>query len=157
MKKKTISTKLRFRSASAELLRSIVLSGGRLQIPKGNKKNFWQNLHRLKELGLLVFSERKKEIVNVGLTDTGLVEFFKLNIYYSVPLPEGRVCLVVFDIPEKYRTERLRLTFFLKRFDFERLQKSVWFSPFDVSEDLRKFLELTKFERWVYVFDADLP
>jgi DNA-binding transcriptional regulator PaaX len=150
---KTISSKLKLYSGPSVILSWIKSSNGKLLIPKRNQKDFWRDLSRLKKDGLIETKTTSK-MVQARLTKLGELEFLRIKIFQTGPLPDGQVCVVVFDIPEKNRTERKLLRSLLKEFDFERIQKSVWFSLFDAAEPLVDFFKATKVDKWIMVFVA---
>lgn len=149
----TISSKLQLHSGPAKFLSWIKFSKGKLSIPRRGQKDFWRDLSRLKKLGL-VETETRDGFVKVKLTEEGESEYLKIKIYQTGPLARGLICVVVFDIPEKKREERKLLRFFLKEFGFEKIQKSVWISPFDVAEPLIEFVKARKLDGWIRVFTA---
>lgn len=54
---------------------------------------------------------------------------------------------VVFDIPERYRGLRAILRRFLKSVGFAGMQKSLWISPFNVTAEVRAFLEASRLDQ----------
>lgn len=87
------------------------------------------------------------------LTEKGRTEFLKEKIVKTKKrLPKGEYCLVTFDIPEKIRWTRVALRGFLARAHFEQVQKSVWRSPYDVCESMRKFVSNLGGEKWIHVY-----
>lgn len=150
---KTIASKLKLHSGPARFLSWIKSSKGRLLIPKRNQKDFWRDLSRLKDKGLIE-TQNIGTTVRARLTKQGELEFLRLRIYQNGPLSNGFICVVTFDIPERNRIERKLLRTLLKEFGFEKMQKSVWFSLFDAAEPLVDFFKATKVDRWVRVFVA---
>lgn len=69
-------------------------------------------------------------------------------------LSDDFVCMVVFDIPEKFREQRRLLRRFLEDNVFVAIQKSVWISQFGVADFLVKFFKRQKMDKWVRVFLA---
>lgn len=49
---------------------------------------------------------------------------------------DGRWRLVIFDVPEKLKTQRDVLTFHLRRLGLYQLQKSVWVHPYEVRPEV---------------------
>jgi len=88
----------------------------------------------------------------VRLTKKGIIEFYKLELVLADELPKGLQCLVVFDIPEIRSGLRDLLRLFLKENCFFPFQKSVWISPFDMVEILRKIFVAWEIEDLVKVF-----
>lgn len=69
-------------------------------------------------------------------------------------LPDGFVCLVLFDFPVDARRGRDSFRTFLKRAGFTQVQKSVWKSDRDVIKDVQDFLKSARIQNWVEVFLA---
>ncbi len=70
-------------------------------------------------------------------------------------IPENRVCVVVFDIPESQKHVRELFRRFLKEAGFKYLQQSVWITNKNVVERLRVFIHSIQAEQWVNIFLAD--
>ncbi len=112
-------------------------------------------MQRLKKRKLIQTREEAGQYY-VALTTDGLCQFIQLKIASAHVLPEGYLCLVVFDIPETHRALRKRIRYFLHRIGFVRLQRSVWASPLDVAEPLSlMFRTQKKAEKWVRIFTAN--
>lgn len=147
---KTVLKKtIRPTSVSAKILISLGKNGDLSRVYK-NKRVIQKGLNRLIKRGFITTDRRKK----IKLSKIGLIEFFKLELTQTDPLPENRVCLVVFDVPEISKETRDLIRKFLKNFCFFPFQKSVWVSQFNAAKPLCKILHLTKLNKWVKVFTA---
>ena len=93
--------------------------------------------------------------VEVALTKKGLEELARVRVLRSDLLPVGKICLVIFDIPETSRAVRNKLRSLLGRSAFIPLQRSVWYSPFDVRSSLGELLKLSGMGKWVKIFIAE--
>jgi len=124
-----------------------------LFIPKKTRHIFLGDLNRLKRQGLITLNKKSNKI-EAALTVDGVIEFFKLSLNYSKKLPDGTICIVVFDVPEKTRKHRRFLRKFLFDKAFIPLQKSVWISQFDDAEILLSLFKMLKIKKWVKVFIA---
>jgi len=122
-----------------------------LEIPKRNKNDFWHNLSYLKDRGFIKYTVNNPK-VKFRLTDKGLIEYLKLKVIRTSPLEDDLVCLVVFDIPERLKKQRNILRKFLKDCDFNRLQKSVWVTKFDVGDLLTDLFKRMGVEKWIKIF-----
>ena len=111
-------------------------------------------LHRLLERKLV--EERKTAHgLFLVLTKTGIHEYLRLLIHRA-EMMEGNVdCMVIFDIPERFRKLRQRLCYFLESAGFFRIQKSVYISPYDAFVPLAKLFALNGVTRWVHVYRAE--
>lgn len=96
-----------------------------------------RSLSRLLSSGLVVFVEKdgKKYL---RLTEKGklkLIHLEKFNFKFKKPRKwDKKWRIVIFDIPQKKRTQRDKLRFTLKQIGFIRLQHSVWVYPYDCEE-----------------------
>lgn len=124
-----------------------------LFIPQRNRRSFLNNLSRLARQGLLTI-EKRPDGIGAALTTAGKLEFFKLFLDQSKKLPDGIICIVVFDVPEKYRKQRWLLRKFLSDKAFVPLQKSVWISQFDDARVLLSLFRMLKIRGWVRVYKA---
>jgi len=102
---------------------------------------------------------RKKETKNashyeVALTQKGMCESLRLQVFNSDFLPKGEVCMVIFDVPEKHRRLRDQLRAFLKRAGFFPIQRSVWISPCDAGPALSALFYAQKARSWVRIYRA---
>ncbi len=95
-------------------------------------------LGRLVAKGLITFEERDGNRY-ARLTEAG-EQVLKLETLRNADVRkpkrwDKRWRMVIFDIPERRRTIRVRLRRFMEEFGFVRLQDSVWVYPYDC-EDL---------------------
>ncbi|MDP2631303.1 MAG: CRISPR-associated endonuclease Cas2 [Candidatus Uhrbacteria bacterium] len=89
------------------------------------------------------------------LTDAGYESALKTEIFTTeAMLPEGEVCIVVFDVPEDIRRVRSSFRELLKKSDFRMIQKSVWEGERDVIFQLRDLIKLIKAEDYILVYRA---
>lgn len=109
---------------------------------KRKKKNFYSTVYRLKENGYL----------RIKITKNG-------KGYFLTPKGERRVLrnkfknlkkkynsdkywlMVIFDIPEKRRKSRDAFRYFLYELGFQKVQQSVWTSPYDVYKELNEVVK----------------
>lgn len=88
-------------------------------------------------------------------TQDGVIKALKNRIIScEALLPEGEVCIVVFDIPEDIATVRKMLRRLLKKAGFYMIQRSVWEIDKEVVDDLRFLFRLLKVEKYVRVYRA---
>jgi hypothetical protein len=65
---------------------------------------------------------------------------------------DGRWVMLIFDIPNRRKHDRLIIRSALQNLGFQIFQKSVWISPYDVSEKIEKFVQSHNMEDFVRIF-----
>lgn len=100
----------------------------------------------------LIRTKKTEKGLLLELTDQGREELIKRLVKERPSLPDGRVCLVLYDIPLDAGSGRDALRYFLKRIGFIRLQQSVWQTDKDVVEEVLEFVRSAKIQRWVQVY-----
>lgn len=115
---------------------------------------FRRDLLILKKKNLVKIQKIGKNAIRVALLPDGVLEFFKLKMVQSDELPNNEVCMVVFDIPEKFKKQRALMRRFLTECGFLRIQKSVWIAQFDYIDPLTDLFVLLEVKNWVRVFLA---
>jgi len=108
----------------------------------------------------LLYLKRKKWLLTkrtekglfVKLSDEGKMEKLRRTLEKRPKLKGGMVCLVMFDVPETARNSREAFRYFLKSVGFRLLQQSVWSSDRDVSEEVQRFVQDARIQKWVQVF-----
>ena len=123
------------------------------EIALRRRRQEYQQLQYLKRQKWVKVKKTEKGLL-IALTDKGKMEQLKRSAINRPKLSTGQVCLVLFDIPESAKKGRDRFRFFLKQFGFSLVQKSVWQSEFDLAEDVVKFIEEMKIEKWIVVYVA---
>ena len=84
------------------------------------------------------------------LTPKGRLKIFRLKTkkIKRKKLPQGNWLIVFFDIPEKRRKTRDLFRLTLKELGFERLQRSVWVTPYQVSRELKELIKDCDLEKY---------
>lgn len=113
-----------------------------------------QQLRRLEERGLIKRRQTADKL-EIALTKEGLHEYFRVKVHDADMLPEGKVCMVVFDIPERHRALRRKLRTFLESAAFIPIQRSVWITPFDAAKPLARLFKDLKDRCWIKVYTAE--
>lgn len=88
------------------------------------------------------------------LTDKGRMAAIRYKMIKNKKLLTNEYCIVIFDIPESERRIRDFFRGFLKESGFKQLQKSVWFTKNDISEDVIQLVRAADAEKWVCVIVA---
>lgn len=65
---------------------------------------------------------------------------------------DGKLIMLIFDVPEKYRKSRHLLRNILKHLGYKMFQQSVWITPCDVSEKTEELLQEYNLDKFVRVF-----
>ena len=68
---------------------------------------------------------------------------------------DGKWRMVIFDIPESKRVVRDILRNRLKKWGFQKWQKSVWVCKRDLTDELRKLTKELEIDDWVLVVESD--
>ena len=106
-------------------------------------------LSKLAKQGYIVLNRSDNGEIHITITQRGydLIKYHKIScgeIKYN-KLKDGKI-IVMFDVPEKFRTKRNMLRNFLKLYGYKEIQKSIFISEYDNYEDLKwiiKFFELS--------------
>ena len=93
-------------------------------------KDFYNNIYRLVDHGLLDRQENNKGIV-LALSEEGKKIFGRVK-----PERDGVWKLVIFDIPEKQKKVRGVLRAKLKQLNFKKWQNSIWISPYALDQEI---------------------
>lgn len=65
---------------------------------------------------------------------------------------DGKWTMLIFDVPEKYKKSRSLLRSILHNLGYKIFQKSVWITPYDVSEKTEKLLQYYSLDSFVKIF-----
>lgn len=108
-------------------------------IPKRRQSEYIRtSLQRLIDQGLLVVSDGSVRLTAKGESALSLLEASEFHI--KTPRRwDGRWRVLIFDVPERKRQLRVRLTATLRSAGFVRLQDSVWVHPFDCEDMFQLF------------------
>lgn len=113
------------------------------------EKSTLRSLENLKRKGYIKYSR--------GQSDVEITAAGKKRLRRVVPVYEkrrkwdGRLYLITYDIPKNKRVTRGYLRDRLKTLGCGMLQKSVWISPYDPREVLRKFIRYNRLEGEVLI------
>lgn len=122
---------------------------------------FYSMLNRLKNQGLIdkKINDKKRtiwEITKKGLEKLKIAKrkqtFFKRSINYKKE-SDGKIKIVIFDIPEKERHKRTWLRTILVSLGFSMLQKSVWVGKNKIPEEFLYDLKDLKMLSCVQIFE----
>jgi hypothetical protein len=95
--------------------------------------------------------------LHVGLTRAGSTRALREQIRGRTDrLPNGELCLVVFDIPVAANTSRRSLVAFLRTCGFKRLQLSVYATTRDIVDQMAAWISRSRIKAWVTVLRASV-
>ena len=122
--------------------------------PKLKKETIRTNLYRLKKQGLIEKDSKQKIYC---LTDDGKKFIANIkNRYLILKKPwDGKLRLVIFDIPEKKKRWRESIRQELILMQFQQLQKSVYIGKYPVPESLCKEIEDAGIGRILKLLEAE--
>src|SRR3989344_6198709 len=95
---------------------------------------------KMKQRGLVIAHGPKKKTV-WRITARGKQHFKQMNIDHSLPPKDGKIRLVIYDIPQKMNTHRVWLRTRLLVCEYALLQKSVWIGIRPLPKELRNELK----------------
>lgn len=78
--------------------------------------------------------------------------YFKTLENDRIKRKDGRMIMLIFDVPEKYRKSRHLLRSILKSLGYKMFQQSVWITPYDVSEKTEELLQEYNLDEFVKIF-----
>lgn len=114
----------------------------------------YQKIKKLEAQKLIKLKKRGDELL-FKITNDGNIELLKTKIISSKnELPEGQVCVVMFDIPEDIKSVRVSLRKLLKDAGFYMVHKSVWETRYDVVDDMYDFVETLNTPEYIEVYRA---
>lgn len=106
-------------------------------LPPDPRQRLYETVGRMARKGWVRF-ETKNGRKQMRITEKGRDVVSRVDIgTYSIPKPlrwDEKWRIVIFDIPEKRRGDRLRIRNLLTQLGFFCLQKSVWVHPYDCEE-----------------------
>jgi len=70
----------------------------------------------------------------------------------KVKRKDGKWLMVMFDVPEKRRILRNLLRSILQNLGYQKFQKSVWVTPYDVIDSTEKVLAIHKLDEYIKIF-----
>lgn len=123
---------------------------------KRGRQQFAQFINYLKEKGYIQIANlREKQ--GILLTPRGKRKALKTNFLLESSSGlkkrrDGKFVMVIFDIPEKKRQLRDDFRKFLYSLGFQKLQKSVWVSPYDIQKQLEEMIRFYDLENYVRIF-----
>jgi len=94
----------------------------------------------------------------IKITDKGRIQTLKFKLAEMKPPKvrwDGKWRMVFFDIAELERGKRDRLRIYLRQLGMERMQESVWVSPYDVFDQVKYLREVLGVPHGVKLAELD--
>lgn len=151
-----LNSRYAFTHPSRELLGLSLYENHKKKIKKSRKAFFSILLFYLKKDGLVVKTGARKNAI-WRISPQGkkyLQQLADDNNGNVLPRQDGRLRLVIFDIPEKERQKRDRLRELLISSGFEILQKSVWLGKRPLSEEMVRKMKDYNLKNYVHIFEV---
>ena len=122
-----------------------------------DKKPIRNALLRLAGKKLIEIEKKEKERI-LKLTETGLTTLFLKfpQIKFKNWVWDGQWRVVIYDIEEETRRLRDRFRNTLRSLGFSPVQRSVWFSPYPIEEELEAFLKKEDLWEKIMIFKSTL-
>ncbi len=120
-----------------------------------NDRKFSDLLYYLKRNNLIKVQNLKGNCALV-LTKKGFNKAvhaqFKIENSKIKKRDDGKWIMLIFDVPEKYKKSRELLRSILYNLGYKMFQKSVWTTPYDVSEKTETLLQMYSLDEFVKIF-----
>ncbi len=111
------------------------------------KKNMFEKVGEGKDGVIYRFSEKGRAMVREFAVETLELENPKRW--------DGKWRMVMFDIPEKFKSKRLIFQRKLNELDFYPLQKSVWLHPFSCEKEINFLRDFLEIKPYVEIFELN--
>lgn len=127
------------------------------------RQQFYSLLNQLKNQGLIEKKNNKKKATIWKITKGGLEKlklikekenFSRSKIKYNKE-KDGKIKVIIFDIPEKERQKRAWLRAALVLLDFSLLQESVWIGKNKIPEQFMYDLKKREMLSYVQIFEIN--
>lgn len=125
---------------------------------KFSRPRLKRSIDRLRKRKLVKLIERNNETF-IELTDLGREEIIHYDInninLTSTGHWDKKWWMVIFDIPEKYRKQRVLFQSKLKFLGFHFIQKSVCLYPYSCQKEIEFLREVYRIKKWVNIIKVD--
>jgi len=112
---------------------------------KKKTKKEWEIQKVIKDLAQRKYIKINKEKQRIYLAEKGLWEFVKFRTIEKKGDWDGRWRVIIFDVSEIRRNNRDFLRTRLKWLGFKELQKSVWAFPYNIKEEIKELMAISKY------------
>lgn len=120
---------------------------------KESRKNFSRFIYYLKKKGLIKIENLKSKKA-ILLTPKGVKKAteIKYKMIEKKKRKDGRLEMVIFDIPERKRKLRDLLRKNLQYLGYKMFQKSIWICPYDVLKETEEIIRIFSLDPYVRIF-----
>ncbi len=142
--------------------------GDMLPGPKNPFPEKYRKLRNRQKFNKLIYYLKKNNFIRVKnlkgrqailLTKKGkgkaIRASFKIEEEKYTKRKDGKWIMVIFDIPQNRKRDRILLRSVLKNLGYKLFQQSVWFNPYDVYEKTERALQFYSLDRYVRIFLID--
>ena len=134
--------------AFAPILKGINKKLNESEFDQGDFNKYYEKIK--KDRLVRIVKKSGRELLQI--TERGRKKLVEFNID-TISIKEGKWDdtwkLVIFDIPEKYRTARDVLRSKLKEIGFVKMQKSVWICPYECQDEISYICQIYSVEEYV--------
>jgi len=120
-----------------------------------NKRQFNNLIYFLKKNNYIKVKNlqgRQAMMITKKGVDKALMASFKLDGRNQIKRKDGKLIMIIFDIPQKHAKARGLLRSILQNLGYKMFQHSVWISPYDVSQKTEKSLQHYALDTYVRIF-----
>jgi DNA-binding transcriptional regulator PaaX len=117
-----------------------------------DRKKLRTNINSFYRSKYITKSKNNDGSFNISITDIGKLRALNIkikNLREKKQEWDGKWRMVVFDVPEQFRSGRNALRQKLKNMGFKELQKSVFVFPYDCQKEIDLLLEVFHIEKYV--------
>ncbi len=121
------------------------------------RKKTQKLIYRLKKSGFIKAPDWKVKD-GIVVTPKGMEKIFYIRVKVGLKKRKDKKWeMVVFDIPEKKKMVRDEFRRRLKSLGYQKLQQSIWISPFDVLKETEYVIRLYDLEGLARIFLVEKP
>lgn len=108
---------------------------------------------------MIKIEKYKSDKISVRLTNKGkerVAEFYFDLLQIKKPGKwDGKWRIVIFDIPNRFKSAREALRHKIKELGLKQLQKSVWVYPYDCEDEILLIAEVFEVHRYIEIITAE--
>lgn len=119
-----------------------------------SKETVSATLSRLRKDGSVTVNGSKKKTL-WSITAKGKLHFKSMKAEWELPAEDGKVRLVIYDIPEDMKNQRIWLRNRLVTCEYNYLQKSVWVGTRPLPKKLRDELKERRILSYIHVIGVE--
>lgn len=124
-----------------------------------NEQQTRRSVYYLRRKGLVKFIKKPNGVCEIKITKKGEIELAEFSIEnMRIDLPDhwdGKWRVVIFDIPERFRSARGALRRKLKELGLHRLQQSVFIYPYQITNEILFVAAFFNIERYIEILTVE--